>query len=291
MGRFDWERSAEDRPAARPGPLPTSPGQILPLAIERTEQVEHGRERNRNQDRGPERVLDVTGATVLTDVGTFRTVALEDIARYHYQGNIAQALNAMNGFARMGLIEYRSTRPGPVTYVTLTDHGCRAVRSRSSKNYPLRNFSSGFVRPRDARHDAALYGLYQQQSSQIAARSGRVTRIVLEADLVRTINRRLSKIRHLTQSEQLEHKQAIAQELGLRVVNGKIPIPDLRLEYEGPDHEQGKVDLELVTENYHRGSLAFKAQAGFAMYTLAEDFAHLRSAMPDPEIMRGILSL
>jgi hypothetical protein len=290
MGRFDWDRSAEDRSPRRPVPWLTNPGQILPLAVERTEQVEHGRERNRNQGRGRERVLDATGATVLTDVGTFRAVALEDIARYHYRGNIAHALNAMNRLARMGLIEYRSTRPGPVTYVTLTHHGCRAVRRWSPKNHPVQNFSSGFVRPRDARHDAALYGLYQQQSSQIAARNGRVTRLVLEADFVRSINRRLSKIRHLTQSEQLEQKQAIAQELGLRVVNGKIPIPDLRLEYEGPDHEQGKMDLELVTENYSRGSLAFKAQAGFALYALAEDFAHRRSAMPDPEIMRGILS-
>ena len=138
------------------------------------------------------------------------------------------------------LIEYRSTRPGPITYVTLTPHGCRAVRSRAPKNHPLQNFLSGFVRLRDARHDAALYGLYQQQSSQITARNGRITRIVLEADFVRTINRRLSKIAHLTQSEQLEHKQAIAQELGLRVVDGKIPIPDLRLEYEGRTMNPGK---------------------------------------------------
>ena len=297
MGRFDRDRSSEQRPAAPPSPLSATPREILPLSVGRAgpEEVEHGGERTRSQYRWPDRVhgldLDATGIKALTDVGTFRSLALEDLARYHYQGSMAQALEAMNQLARKGLIEYRSTSPGPNTYVTLTHRGCRAVRSLGSKSHPYQHFSSGFVNSRDARHDAALYGLYQQQASQIAARNGRVTRIVLETDFRRFINRRLSKICHLGQSEQLEHKQAIAQELGLRVVNGKIPIPDLRLEYEGPNHEQGKVDLELVTENYHRGNLAFKAQAGFAMYALAEDVARLRSAMPDPEIMQDILSL
>ena len=68
-------------------------------------------------------------------------------------------------------------------------------------------------------------------------------------------------------------------------------MPDLRLEYEGPDQQLTKVDLELVTGHYHRGNLAAKAKAGFAMYTFAEDAARLRPAMQDPEIMQDILSL
>ena len=68
-------------------------------------------------------------------------------------------------------------------------------------------------------------------------------------------------------------------------------MPDLRLEYEGPDQELGKVDLELVTGDYHAQGLAAKAQTGFAMYALPEDAARLRPAMSDPEIMLEILSL
>jgi len=65
----------------------------------------------------------------------------------------------------------------------------------------------------------------------------------------------------------------------------------LRLEYEGPDRQLAKVDLELVISHYHHHNLVAKAQAGFAMYAFAEDAARLRPAMPDPEIMQDILSL
>lgn len=74
-------------------------------------------------------------------------------------------------------------------------------------------------------------------------------------------------------------------------MNGKVALPDLRLEYEGPDQELGKVDLELVTGDYHAQALSGKGQTGFAMYALHEDAARLRPATSDPEIMLDILSL
>jgi len=53
----------------------------------------------------------------------------------------------------------------------------------------------------------------------------------------------------------------------------------------------GKVDLELVTGDYHAQGLKAKAQTGFAMYALPEDAARLHPAISDPEIMLDILSL
>ena len=52
-----------------------------------------------------------------------------------------------------------------------------------------------------------------------------------------------------------------------------------------------RVDLELVTGDYHAQALASKGQTGFAMYALPADAARLRPAMSDPEIMLDILSL
>ena len=75
------------------------------------------------------------------------------------------------------------------------------------------------------------------------------------------------------------------------VVSGKIPLPDLRLEYEAPDQEQAKVDLELAQRRVPRGQIADKARAGFTLYAFAEDAARLRPAIADPEIMQDILSL
>jgi len=83
----------------------------------------------------------------------------------------------------------------------------------------------------------------------------------------------------------------IAEEHGLKVIDGRVVIPDLRLEYETPDHEQSRVDLEVVTGNYRSGGLSAKARAGFRMYASAADQVRLRAAMTDPEIMQEIFSL
>lgn len=42
----------------------------------------------------------------------------------------------------------------------------------------------------------------------------------------------------------------IAQSHGLTIVNGKIPLPDLRIEYETRDRQQARVDSEVATEDY-----------------------------------------
>ena len=44
------------------------------------------------------------------------------------------------------------------------------------------------------------------------------------------------------------------------MVDGKIPLPDLRIEYETRDHEQSRVDFgTLPRENYRGHHLARKA--------------------------------
>jgi hypothetical protein len=165
------------------------------------------------------------------------------------------------------------------------------LAENSERQGSKQKFYQGFVKTREARHDAALYRLYQQEITRIAQTGGRVRRVVLDFELKHSLNRRLAKLNSLPRAEQVEEKGRIAEEHGLRIVNGRIPLPDLRLEYEGLDQQLTKVDLELVTGHYHRGNLAAKAKAGFAMYALPEDVARLRPAMQDPEIMQDILSL
>jgi DNA-binding MarR family transcriptional regulator len=297
MGRFDRDHSFEERPQP-PRPLLPDPSRANHSAwVGRSgaEEDYGGRKRSPREHQRPERVpasrLDDREIATLRDVGSFRVLTFGDLVRYHYQGKADQALHAMNHMVRRGLIEYRTSYPGRSTYVTLTAQGRRAVQRLRAEADPDQESYCGLVKGRDTRHDAALYRLYRHEAAQIAARDGRVTRVVLGFDLQRSINRRLSTIGRLTQAEQLERKQEVAQEHGLKLVNGKILVPDLRLEYEGPDHEAGRVDLELVTANYHQNTLALKAQAGFALYALPEDRARLRPAVGDPEIMQDILSL
>ena len=49
-------------------------------------------------------------------------------------------------------------------------------------------------------------------------------------------------------------------------MNGKIPVPDLRVEYETPELELRHVDLELATRDYRPRAMAEKAAAGFSLY-------------------------
>ena len=227
----------------------------------------------------------------LTDIGVFRALELDDLARHRYQGDLLETKKTIGNLSRAGLVRSRITYPERTVYLTLTSAGHRLlVWNRQDKNLGQKLYH-GFVRTREARHDAALYRLYHQELGRIEEMGGRVRRVILDFELRYSINRRLAKLNNLPWAEQIQQKQQIAQEHGLRVVNGRIPLPDVRLEYEGPDQQIAKVDLELVTENYHRGSVALKAKAGFAIYAFAEDAVRLRPAVDDPEIMLDILSL
>jgi len=53
----------------------------------------------------------------------------------------------------------------------------------------------------------------------------------------------------------------------LKVVSGRVPIPDLRIEYANEnDWEIQRRDLELATEHYRPRGLSEKARAGFELY-------------------------
>ncbi len=74
-------------------------------------------------------------------------------------------------------------------------------------------------------------------------------------------------------------------------MNGKIPLPDLRLEYETAQGEMARVDLELATSHYHGGAMAAKAQAGFSFYAADGSGARLTRVLEERDITVAILSL
>ncbi len=58
-----------------------------------------------------------------------------------------------------------------------------------------------------------------------------------------------------------EQKRLVAERHGLQVVRGKIPVPDIRIEYEARDGERAGVDLELATSHHRGRNLAEKVRA------------------------------
>jgi hypothetical protein len=127
---------------------------------------------------------------------------------------------------------------------------------------------AGFGKRSDLIHNASLYRMYQIEAAAIEARGGRIRSIVLEDDRKRAAYARAPQWGPPT-SEEARHAALVraAEALNVPIVDGHLEFPDVRVEYDGPDGHAGRVDLELVTEQYRGGSLAAKAAAGFTMYS------------------------
>jgi hypothetical protein len=300
MGRLDRDFQPEDRqylPLTQEASRPTCERGSVDIGRGGSDESHQtgstSRTRSEYRDeRGRTYLVSDSELGTLVEIGKFRSLRVEDLTDHRYGKDDDSAQRDLRNLKLQGLIRQRLSYPEKTAYVALTKAGHSLADSHRARESGVRQqLYHGFVKSREANHDAALYRLYQQKQAEIESTGGRVTRVVLDFELKRSINRRLSKLSSEISSDLLNRKQEIAHEHGLKVVNGKIPLPDLRLEYEGPDQDRGKVDLELATGHYHRAELAAKAEAGFALYAIASDAARLRPAMPDPEIMQDILSL
>ncbi len=221
------------------------------------------RERTEIPDRDRTYSLRPSEIHTLTEVGKFRVVAVEDIAKRAYAGDRSRMDSDLRSLIYQRLVERRETsvlKKESQQVLTLTEEGKRLIR-RHGFVLDDQAIYSGFVKPKEADHDAALYRLYLGQAQW--------------------------------QGEGQTHgrKEALAREMHLPVVHGKVSFPDLRIEYANQEMEICRVDLELATGHYHAGHLAEKARAGFQIYARPEDAAGLRRVRDDREIMTAILSL
>src|SRR5260370_30389467 len=85
-------------------------------------------------------------------------------------------------------------------------------------------------------------------------------------------------------------REDIAERYHLKAVSGKIPIPDLRIEYVNEnENEIQRRDLELATEHYRPRGLSHKARAGFQIYARHSETDRLRRIRDDRELTAAIL--
>jgi len=260
----------------------------------RSQRLSPGSRNPRSRDEVPERSYEVTDsqAKTMADIGIFRTIALSDLTGVRYAGDEKQSLEEVNNLLRQKLVRRSISQPDRAVYLTLTPEGQRVLLARNGQGADENQvFYHGFVKTRETEHDAAIYQLYQKEAENITRSGGKVTRVILDFELKKSVNRKLARLSSLPEDEQAERKSEVANEHGLTVVKGRIQIPDLRLEYEDRDHNPAKVDLELATGHYRHASLAAKSGAGFKIYASASDAVRLRPAMADPEIMQEIFSL
>jgi hypothetical protein len=177
---------------------------------------------------------------------------------------------------------------GSRTLLTLSKQGHRFLSETraAAKDQVLFH---GFLKPREAHHDADLYRLYQKAAQEIERNGGRNLRVVLDYELKKRVYQDLAKLGKDRNSS--PHRREIAERHWLKMVRGKITVPDVRIEYQTRDGERTRIDLELATSHYRGRDLAEKILAGFAIFARAADASKLRKVLEQRELTAEIVSL
>jgi hypothetical protein len=227
----------------------------------------------------------------LIEVGKFRIVPADDLARLGYRGDRSVMESDIQNLRRQGLIEQRSIE-GHELYskqvLTLTKEGHKLL-SEQNLIPDRQEIYHGFVKDKEARHDADLYRLYHKVAKEIDRIGGKVRRVVLDYELKRELYRKLSRV-HPDKDPVYERIQ-LASQYDLKVVNHKIAVPDLRIEYEDECRDIRRLDLEIATRDYRPQGLAEKAKAGFHLFARPQDHPKLRRVLDTHEITAEIFAL
>ena len=227
----------------------------------------------------------------LGEVGRFRVVAPPDLAKYGYARDSARMERDIRRLKAQSLLTEKileTSQKKTVHVLTLTKQGQRLLK-KTNRLPEDQAIYHGLVKPREAKHDADLYRLYHKEADRIERAGGRPVRVILDYELKRDVNRDLAALG--PEKDDADAKELIADKHRLRVVNGKIPVPDVRIEYETAQRELSRVDLELATRHYRPRGLAAKAKAGFSLYSRPEDASRLRRILNDQDLTAGILTL
>lgn len=227
----------------------------------------------------------------MVELGKFRAIAKEDLTEFAYNGDNGPPRPDVENLIRQGLIQMKvipHEEKGSRQLLALTKAGHRFLaESRFAAKDQTLYF--GFAKSREAHHDADLYRLYQKAAGKIERSGGRNLRVVLDYELKKRVYHDLAKLG--PDRVAADNKRSVAERHGLQVVRGKIPLPDVRIEYDMPEGERARVDIELATGHYRGRHLADKVRAGFSIYAHASDVSNLRRILDQRELTAEILSL
>ena len=249
--------------------------------------------RTRHRDQHRTYTLRDREIAAMTDIGTFRTVDVNDLARYAYNRDENQMKYDLGELHTQGLIEKKivpRAHEKARTVVTLTEKGHRILRKSSGLRKDQAIYH-GYVKPREINHDADLYKVYQEAVGNIRDRGGKPVRVRLDFELKAAVQREKNAARKLDDGARRLRLEAFAKEQGLTIQQDVIHVPDVQVEYETREGHLERTNLELISENYRSEGIRGKAEAGFTLYSRSGDAARIRRALPDTRTMERILSL
>jgi hypothetical protein len=226
----------------------------------------------------------------MVEIGKFRAIAQEDLTEFFYAGDKARFRPDVENLVRQDLVEMKSIpheEKGSRALLALTKQGRFVTKNTAAPTAQI--LYHGFTKPREAHHDADLYRLYQKAAEKIESSGGKSLRVILDYELKKRVYHDLAKLGKEQVSS--SDKRPIAERHGLKMVHGKIPMPDVRIEYETRDGEKARIDLELATGHYRGRNLAEKVRAGFSLYAHADETSKLRRDLDQRELTAEILPL
>jgi hypothetical protein len=249
---------------------------------------------------------------LLTEVGRFRVVRIEDLNQTIYDGKSRKLENDLNYLRDKGLVETQRVNlrhDGKrrtierVEVVTLTKAG-RSLLIKQGDLPKDQKVYAGLVKPREVEHDSQIYRAYRKEAERIESNGGSNLRVRLDYEIKADVQKAIYAERKADPKRDMaEIKRQVATRLELPFVDGKIQIPDARIDYDlprevnqDPSQDQGSrtghEDIEVLTASYHAGHLRSKAQAGFRNYASASDRASLTAKIEDDShLMENILEL
>ena len=309
-------KSLEQRPGDPRGPRPQA-------ARKRAEQPRDvPRQRHRPvASVDPRRPARTTGNVVglelrpeekqlLREAGRFRVVRTADLRESIYNGKSRPLVNDLKYLRDKGLVETQHVnlrRDGRrrsierVEVVTLTREG-RSLLIKGGDLPKDQKVYAGLVKPREAEHDSQIYRAYQKEAERIERNGGTNFRVRLDFEIKSDVQKSIYAERKADPKRDMASiKEEVAARHELPFVDGKIQIPDARIDYDvSPDVKQdidqrsrtGHQDIKVLTAAYHAGHLRSKAQAGVRNYASPADRSSLTAKIEDDQhLMENILNL
>lgn len=231
-----------------------------------------GREREHVWVRDHYHMLRGSESRTLASVGAFRVVRTDDLRDAH-----EKTLDPRHGelwhLREAGLVQtVRLDRD--TTVVTLTKEGRELLEGhRRDQDAPDRQaFHDGVQRPRELKHDAAVYRAYLEEAERLHEAGAEIHRVILENDLKAEFQTFLQEPnrdredsdgrpeRSLLEIESWAHEHELPCD-----AQGHVQFPDVRIEYE-IDGREHSLDVEVMTPHYRGAHAAGKSSSGFSLY-------------------------
>jgi hypothetical protein len=248
---------------------------------EKSEQTDFGENtRERVHVRGKEFWVRPSEREALYQIGRFRVVYEADLVKGVYSGRKELADSDLRSLRNQRLISTLSFHAGrsgnerihslsPIAQDLVEKIDPRVERDAQQIYY-------GTVKASELEHDAHVYRAFQHEEKRLHAEGYRVKRVVLDFELKQKLFSKQEKLRGKKPYREIQRQTAA--ELNLQVVDGRVMLPDLRVEYEDERGAVGRVDLEVATGNYRGAHLAAKMSAGFRVYGAPSFYVEDRSS-------------